>query len=71
MEKEDDYHLFKSTDPSREPLNEEEQTLKNELLDKGFKNWLKSDFNNFISASEKHGKDNIQEIARFVGKPQT
>ena len=71
MEKEDDYHLFKSTDPSREPLNEEEQALKNELLDKGFKNWLKSDFNNFISASEKHGKDNIQEIARFVGKPQT
>lgn len=69
MEKEDDYNLYRGSDPSLEPLTEEEQLLKNTLLESGFRNWLKSDFNNFISASEKYGKDNVTEIAKFVGKP--
>ena len=69
MQKEDDYHLFRNSDPTKEPLSEREQELKNQLLDAGFRNWLKSDFNNFVSASEKYGKDNIAEIAKFVGKP--
>jgi len=42
--------------------------LKLDLLDSGFRTWLKSDFNNFVSASEKYGRDNISEIAKFVGK---
>jgi len=29
---------------------------------------LKSDFNNFVSASEKYGRDNLLEISKFVGK---
>lgn len=68
MEKEEEYQIFRNSDPSREPLTEEEQELKLDLLDSGFRTWLKSDFNNFVSASEKYGRNSIAEIANFVGK---
>ena len=37
-------------------------------METGFKNWSKNDFNNFISASEKFGRDSFSEISKFVGK---
>ncbi len=40
------------------PLTPEEQREKNELLQSGFREWNKSDFHSFISAMEKHGRNN-------------
>ena len=42
--------------------------LKESLLETGYKNWSKTDFNNFISASEKYGRNSINEISKVVGK---
>lgn len=36
------------------------------LLFKGFTNWNKRDFNQFIKANEKWGRDDIENIAREV-----
>lgn len=42
--------------------------MKNKLLDTGFKSWNKTDFNSFITASEKFSRNNLKEIAKFLGK---
>ncbi len=39
------------------------------MLETGFKGWIKSDFNSFISGCEKFGRNNLEKIAEFVGKP--
>ncbi|KAF5270113.1 hypothetical protein FQA39_LY08525 [Lamprigera yunnana] len=49
-----------------EPLTEEEQQEKENLLTQGFTNWTKRDFNQFIKANEKYGRDDIENIAREV-----
>ncbi|KAL7981992.1 hypothetical protein Chor_001049 [Crotalus horridus] len=49
-----------------EPLNEEELDEKEKLLTQGFTNWNKRDFNQFIKANEKWGRDDIENIAREV-----
>ncbi|ESO93825.1 hypothetical protein LOTGIDRAFT_182249 [Lottia gigantea] len=53
-----------------EPLNEEELAEKEELLkpgtNGGFTNWSKRDFQQFIKANEKYGRDDIDSIAREV-----
>ncbi|ODM95941.1 Chromatin-remodeling complex ATPase chain Iswi [Orchesella cincta] len=48
------------------PLSEEEQIERDTLLTKGFTNWTKRDFNQFIKASEKFGRDDIENIAKEV-----
>jgi SWI/SNF-related matrix-associated actin-dependent regulator of chromatin subfamily A member 5 len=49
-----------------EPLNEDEQYEKEQLLQQGFCNWNKRDFNQFIKANEKYGRDDLDAICRDV-----
>ncbi|XP_023373132.1 probable global transcription activator SNF2L1 isoform X3 [Otolemur garnettii] len=49
-----------------EPLTVEETEEKEKLLTQGFTNWTKRDFNQFIKANEKYGRDDIDNIAREV-----
>lgn len=49
-----------------EVLNEDELKEKEELLNEGFTNWSKRDFNQFIKANEKYGRDDLDSIARDV-----
>ena len=54
-----------------EALTEEEQAEKEELLAEGFNNWSKRDFNQFIKANEKYGRDDLDSISKEVeGKTQ-
>ncbi|XP_078719155.1 SWI/SNF-related matrix-associated actin-dependent regulator of chromatin subfamily A member 5 isoform X1 [Lampetra fluviatilis] len=48
-------------------LNEEEAEEKEKLLtQQGFTNWTKRDFNQFIKANEKWGRDDIENISQEV-----
>ena len=47
-------------------MTEEEQAEKEELLKQGFTNWSKRDFNQFIKANEKFGRDDIDSISKDV-----
>ncbi|CAB1327271.1 unnamed protein product [Coregonus sp. 'balchen'] len=49
-----------------EGLSEEELEEKENLLSQGFTIWNKRDFNQFIKANEKWGRDDIENIAREV-----
>jgi len=49
-----------------EPLNEDETVEKEELLGQGFTNWTRRDFNQFIKANEKYGRDDLDSISREV-----
>jgi SWI/SNF-related matrix-associated actin-dependent regulator of chromatin subfamily A member 5 len=49
-----------------EGLTEEELAEKEELLKQGFSNWNKRDFNQFIKANEKYGRDDIESISKEV-----
>ncbi|KAL7080963.1 hypothetical protein ACP275_14G010900 [Erythranthe tilingii] len=45
------------------PLTVEEQEEKEQLLEEGFSTWSRKDFNTFIRACEKYGRDDIAGIA--------
>lgn len=47
-------------------LNENQLVEKEDLLKEGFTNWSKRDFQQFIKANEKFGRDDIESIAREV-----
>lgn len=49
-----------------EQLNEEEIAEKEDLLKQGFANWNKRDFNQFVKANEKYGRDDIESISKEV-----
>ncbi|XP_058829709.1 chromatin-remodeling complex ATPase chain Iswi [Topomyia yanbarensis] len=49
-----------------DPLTDEEMVEKESLLTQGFTNWNKRDFNQFIKANEKYGRDDIENIAKEV-----
>uniref|UniRef100_A0A8C4N542 SNF2 related chromatin remodeling ATPase 1 n=1 Tax=Eptatretus burgeri TaxID=7764 RepID=A0A8C4N542_EPTBU len=49
-----------------EPLSEEELEEKERLLTQGFTNWTKRDFNQFVKANEKWGRDDVENISRDV-----
>eukprot|EP00898_Chlorokybus_atmophyticus_P006003 jgi/Chlat1/6403/Chrsp45S05917 len=49
-----------------EPLSEEELKEKEDLLDQGFKDWTRRDFNAFVRACEKYGRQDIPAIAKEV-----
>lgn len=49
-----------------EPLSDEEIGEKESLLTQGFTAWSKRDFNQFIKANEKFGRDDIESIAKEV-----
>ncbi|XP_020113773.1 probable chromatin-remodeling complex ATPase chain isoform X1 [Ananas comosus] len=46
-----------------EPLTAEEQEEKEQLLEEGFSTWTRRDFNTFIRACEKFGRNDIKGIA--------
>ncbi|THU68957.1 hypothetical protein C4D60_Mb08t09300 [Musa balbisiana] len=46
-----------------EPLTAEEQEEKEQLLEEGFSTWTRKDFNTFIRACEKYGRNDIKSIA--------
>lgn len=45
------------------PLSEEDVQEKEELLEKGFSNWSKREFSQYLKANEKHGRENVDAIA--------
>jgi len=47
-------------------LSEEEISEKEDLLKQGFSNWTKRDFNQFVKANEKYGRDDIDSISKEV-----
>lgn len=49
-----------------EPVTEEELEERDDLLKQGFLIWTKRDFNQFIKANEKYGRDDIENIAKEV-----
>lgn len=49
-----------------EPLTEEEIAEKEDLLQQGFTNWTRRDFNQFIKANEKYGREDLDNIAKEV-----
>lgn len=49
-----------------EPLTEEEIAEKEELLQQGFHHWTRRDFNQFIKANEKYGRDDLESISKEV-----
>ncbi|KAG2597606.1 hypothetical protein PVAP13_5KG237900 [Panicum virgatum] len=46
-----------------EPLTAEEQEEKEQLLEEGFASWTRRDFNTFIRACEKYGRNDTKSIA--------
>lgn len=49
-----------------EPLTEEEIAEKEDLLQQGFTNWTRRDFNQFIKANEKYGREDLINISKEV-----
>ncbi|XP_076030630.1 nucleosome-remodeling ATPase imitation SWI isoform X2 [Oratosquilla oratoria] len=49
-----------------ESVTDEEMEERDRLLTQGFQNWSKRDFNQFIKANEKYGRDDIENIAKDV-----
>ncbi|GMH29294.1 hypothetical protein Nepgr_031137 [Nepenthes gracilis] len=45
------------------PLTSEEQEEKERLLEEGFSTWTRRDFNTFIRACEKYGRNDVKSIA--------
>ncbi|KAK6930119.1 SNF2, N-terminal [Dillenia turbinata] len=46
-----------------DPLTAEEQAEKEQLLEEGFSTWSRRDFNTFIRACEKYGRNDVKSIA--------
>ncbi|CAK0743308.1 hypothetical protein CVIRNUC_001460 [Coccomyxa viridis] len=49
-----------------QPLSEEEIAEKERLMTEGYSNWNRRDFNAFVRACEKYGRDSLGEITREV-----
>lgn len=49
-----------------QPLCEEEVVEKDQLLEAGFTNWNRRDFNAFCRACEKYGRGDIVSIAKEI-----
>lgn len=49
-----------------EVLSEEEISEKEDLLKQGFSSWTKRDFNQFVKANEKYGRDDVESISKEV-----
>lgn len=55
-------------DSSQKPekFTEEDANRRNELLEQGFSDWTKREFNNFITGCENFGRENLKQIAEEV-----
>jgi SWI/SNF-related matrix-associated actin-dependent regulator of chromatin subfamily A member 5 len=54
-----------------EPLTEEEQAEKEELMKQGFNDWHKREYQGFIRGCEKYGRNNFEAIAAEIGTNKT
>lgn len=52
-------------------ISPERQAEKDRLLSEGFSDWNRSDYNSFVKASARYGRDELDKIALEVGKPET
>ncbi|KAL8099764.1 hypothetical protein AgCh_032134 [Apium graveolens] len=53
------------------PLTAEEQEEKEQLLEEGFSTWSKKDFNSFIRACEKYGRNDVKgNASEMEGKTE-
>lgn len=50
-----------------ERFTDKDKQLRKQLLTRGFLNWSKKDFNNFIAGSEIFGRDEFDKIAQEIG----
>lgn len=62
-DKEDDRALDQAEIDNAVPLTEEEEAEKQKMIDSGFPTWNKRDFQQFINASGKHGRENYKGMA--------
>ncbi|KAF2196634.1 hypothetical protein GQ43DRAFT_404684 [Delitschia confertaspora ATCC 74209] len=65
-DREADQELLQKEIDTAEPLTEEEQKEKEELLENGFPEWNKRDFQQFLNGSAKYGRDNFEGISEEV-----
>lgn len=49
-----------------EPLTEEQQQEKESLLQEGFSDWSRRDFNQFVRSCAEHGREDIDSICKEV-----
>lgn len=68
----DDDSVFKPSLPAVNPkeFNEVDQEEYERLKQEGFAKWTSKDFNSFVNASSKLGRNNIAAIATFIGKDE-
>jgi SWI/SNF-related matrix-associated actin-dependent regulator of chromatin subfamily A member 5 len=52
-------------------LSEEKQAEKAKLLQEGFSNWKRLDYNLFVKASAAYGRDAYEKISLEVGRPES
>ncbi|CAJ0943274.1 unnamed protein product, partial [Mesorhabditis belari] len=54
-----------------EPLTEDEKLEREDLLTQGLSNWSRRDFTNFVKASEKYGREDVDAICRDMIETKT
>jgi SWI/SNF-related matrix-associated actin-dependent regulator of chromatin subfamily A member 5 len=64
--READQQLQQQEIDNAEPLTEEEQAEKERLINKGFPEWNKRDFQQFLNGSAKYGRENFEGISEEV-----
>ena len=64
--READQQLAQQEIDNAEPLTEEEKAEKERLIEKGFPEWNKRDFQQFLNGSAKYGRQNYEGIAEEV-----
>ncbi|KAF2036444.1 hypothetical protein EK21DRAFT_51773 [Setomelanomma holmii] len=64
--READQELAQKEIDNAEPLTEEEKAEKERLIEKGFPDWNKRDFQQFLNGSAKYGRTNYDGIAEEV-----
>lgn len=66
-----DQELAQTEIDTAEPLTEEEQALKEEMLAQGFPEWNRRDFQQFINGSAKYGRTSFDSISTEVDGKET
>lgn len=56
---------------SNEMLDGELEKERQQLLDEGFRNWTKREYQTFLRGIERHGRANIDKIGRDIGETKT
>eukprot|EP00967_Tisochrysis_lutea_P064284 scaffold83210_cov27-Tisochrysis_lutea.AAC.2 len=65
-EEDEETLLARAIEAGSPPLTPEEEEEKQELLREGFSTWNKKDFNAFVKACERHGRQNLAAVANEV-----